>query len=72
MNSQGYNDAGGAGSVGGLDAAASQNMDLDPYNYEDINKLAEFYYSLMPKNGQICKPLFSLMFTLSVISSFKQ
>ncbi len=51
MNSQGYNDAGGAGSVGGLDAAASQNMDLDPYNYEDINKLAEFYYSLMPKNG---------------------
>jgi hypothetical protein len=38
---------------GGLDAAMSQQMDIDPYNVEDYAKLAEFYLSLMPKNNQI-------------------
>jgi hypothetical protein len=38
---------------GGLEAAASQQMDIDPYNVEDYAKLAEFYLSLMPNNNQI-------------------
>ncbi|TNV85708.1 hypothetical protein FGO68_gene7031 [Halteria grandinella] len=43
------------GSIRGLDISQLQNQpngETEPYHVEDYAKLAEFYYSLMPKSGQ--------------------